>query len=71
MQEHRIEKDCTYWYQKIIILLYESPLAETRLTVYRQRQVKSNTGAVVASWDPDWRATIGENDMKNKGFDEN
>ena len=30
-------------------LLY-SPLAETRLTVYRQRQVKSNTGADRASW---------------------
>ena len=50
-------------------LLY-SPLAETRLTVYRQRQVKSNTGAVVASWHPGRRATIGIFDMKNKGFDE-
>ena len=49
-------------------LLY-SPLAETRLTVYRQRQVKSNTGALVASWHPRRRATIHENDMKNKGFD--
>ena len=51
-------------------LLY-SPLAETRLTVYRQRQVKSNTGTVVASWDPRRRATIGDFDMKKKGFDEN
>ena len=29
-----------------------------------------STGAVVASWHPGRRATIGENDMKNKGFDE-
>ena len=50
-------------------LLY-SPLAETRLTVYRQREVKSNTGTVVASWDPRRRATIRIFDKKNKGFDE-
>ena len=30
-----------------------------------------STGAVVASWDPDRRATIHESDMKNKGFDQN
>ena len=31
--------------------------------------IKSNTRAVVASWDPDRRATIHESDMKNEGFD--
>ena len=44
---------------------------ETRLTVYRSASVKSNTGTVVASWDPRRRATIGDFDKKNKGFDEN
>ena len=29
------------------------------------------TGAVVASWDPDRRATIHETDMKNTAFDQN
>ena len=28
-----------------------------------------STGAVVASWHPRRRATIDENDMKNKGFE--
>ena len=31
--------------------------------------MKSNTGTVVASWDPRRRATIHENDMKNKSFE--